>query len=722
MTQQTDNTSRHIAIRAGGTLLALDAEPRQRARILYAGPDLPGASAAELALLSTRQHAPGGPAAPLDGSLLHEIGTGISGPSGLVGQRSGRDWATDLRVKSVETPAEGSVVIHCADTNVGIEARHSFAIDPATGLLTANTAIKNTRKEAFSLDWCAALCLPFDAQLSRFLSFTGRWAGEFHIEDVSAFQGSILRENKAGRTSHDVFPGGILAAADTTENAGLAAAFHLAWSGNHRMRIDRHSDGRGFVQMGEMFFPGEIALGAGDEYCSPDFLIAFSHNGLNGASQAFHDHLSAQILDSRTASKPRPVHYNTWEAVYFLHHEDTLIELAEVAASVGAERFVLDDGWFGGRRHDAAGLGDWWVSPDIYPNGLHPVVNRVKELGMEFGLWFEPEMVNPDSDLYRAHPDWVLGIDGVETIPSRGQLTLDLTRPEVTDYLFEKMDALIAEYGIDYIKWDMNRDTHHPASGGGGGGRAVMHSQTRAVYSLLQKLRDTHPKLEIESCSSGGARADFGILHRTDRIWTSDNNDARARHAIMRGASHFFPLRVLGNHVGPKTCHITGRKFSMAFRVASAVFGHMGMELDLRRESASDLAILKAGIALHKQHRELIHHGRFLRLDSVPETNVIGCVAREQREALFSYAKLAEGAASHPRRIKFAGLDPALEYRVRMVWPQHNPSISAPSIVDAADLMGEGAVFTGAALMGYGIQPPLMFPDTCVFYHLEQTG
>ncbi len=722
MTEQTDDIprhvdrrDRHVSVRAGGTLLAVEAGIGERAKVLYAGDDLPGANAGELALLATRQHAPGGAAVPLDGSLLHETGTGIPGPSGLIGHRDGADWAIDLRVTATENPDENSLRICCEDANFGIGAVHNFTLDAATGLLACNTVIENRAEGAFTLDWCAALCLPFDAQLSRFLSFTGRWAGEFHIEEVPAFQGSILRENKAGRTSHDVFPGGILAAPQTTQNSGPAAAFHLAWSGNHRLRIDRHSDGRSFVQMGEMGFPGEIRLGKGDSYQTPDFLIAWSRRGLNGASHAFHDYLKAQVMEPRSRAKPRPVHYNTWEAVYFFHDEGTLIELAEAAAGVGAERFVLDDGWFGGRRHDGAGLGDWFVSEDVYPNGLGPLVSRVKALGMEFGLWFEPEMVNPDSDLYRAHPDWVLGVEGVETVPSRGQLTLDLTKRAVTEYLFEKISALVTEYGIDYIKWDMNRDTHHPASGG----RGAMHDQTRAVYKLLQSLRIAHPALEIESCSSGGARADFGIMRHADRIWTSDNNDARARHAIMRGASHFFPLSVLGNHVGPKTCHITGRKFPMAFRVASAVFGHMGMELDLRRENARDLATLKAGIALHKKHRALIHDGRFLRLGAQAHINLVGCVSKDQQEALFCYAKLETEIATLPRRIQFAGLDPAARYRVQMVWPLQNPSISTPSIVDAADLQGEGAVFSGASLMGHGIQPPLIFPDTCLFYHLK---
>ncbi len=707
--------TQYCELRSGGTFLALEATKGMRPIILYAGPDLPGVTAQELAILATRQHAPGSASVPLRGSLLNEIGTGISGPSGLVGHRAGHDWAIDLRISAVETPAPNMLAIHCEDANTAIATIHAFTIDPATGMLISNTSIENRGEEEFELDWCAALCLPVDPRLTRFLSFTGRWSGEFAIEEVPAFQGSIVRENKAGRTSHDVFPGGILAAPEAGEDSGLAAAFHLSWSGNHRLRIDRHSDGRGFVQMGEMSFPGEIRLAKGAQYRTPDFLAVWSEEGFNGASHAFHDYLRGSVMDARSLERARPVHYNTWEAVYFDHDEATLIELAEAAASVGAERYVLDDGWFGGRRHDAAGLGDWWVSSDVYPQGLHTLANRVKELGMEFGLWFEPEMINPDSDLYRAHPDWVLQAQGVEAVPFRGQLTLDLTKNEVFDYLFKKISDLVSEYGVAYIKWDMNRDTNHPSSNG----RGAMHFQTQAVYRLLEQLRDAHPELEIESCSSGGGRADFGILRHTDRIWTSDNNDARQRQDIQRGATHFFPLRILGSHVGPKNCHITGRKFSMHFRVASAVFGHMGMELDLRDEDAEDLAVLAAGIALYKQHRDLIHTGRFWRLESPQDTNFVGCVSEDKQEALFSYAKLETELATLPRRIHFSGLDPAKKYRVQMVWPQHNPSISTPSIIDAADLQGDGAWVSGAALMGHGMQPPLTFPDTCLFYHLQ---
>ena len=280
--------------------------------------------------------------------------------------------------------------------------------------------------------------------------------------------------------------------------------------------------------------------------------------------------------------------------------------------------------------------------------------------------------------------------------------TLDLTRSEVCDYLFERIDTLVRDLCIAYIKWDMNRDIQHP---GGAEGRAVMHSQVMALYVLIGRIRAAHPDLVIESCSSGGARADYGIIAHTGRVWTSDNNDARLRHAIMRGAAHFLPLSVLGNHVGPRRCHITGRRFDMAFRAGTAVFGRMGMELDLADESEADRSILKSAIELHKQHRVLIHGGGYRRLETPEHIAAIGVVADDKDEALYQVAILDQHPTTHPPRIRFAGLDPAKTYSLQCIWPKA--------------LERDPLRVAGAALMEYGYQLPLTYPDTCLIYHLE---
>ena len=309
-----------------------------------------------------------------------------------------------------------------------------------------------------------------------------------------------------------------------------------------------------------------------------------STTGLGAASRQFH-----AVVRSSPAhrDRPRPVVLNTWEAVYFDHDFDTLTRLAERAAAVGVERFVLDDGWFGGRRDDTPGLGDWWVSPDAHPDGLAPLIERVRALGMEFGIWVEPEMVNPDSDLYRAHPDWALADPGYEPVLGRHQLVLDLAIPAAFDEILGRLDALLGDHDIAFVKWDMNRD-HVQATGADG--RAGTHAQTLALYRLLDELRRRHPDVEFESCSSGGARIDLGILQRTERVWTSDCNDALERQTIQRYASTLIPPEVIGAHVGPPTAHTTGRTQSLAFRAATALFGHFGIEwnlLDPRRRRAS---------------------------------------------------------------------------------------------------------------------------------------
>ncbi|WP_041685038.1 alpha-galactosidase [Erythrobacter litoralis] len=693
-------TSEFVTLRAGGTLIVLAASKGGRARMVYAGPDLQSASPEDLVALAARQHAPGGPEQPIAPSLLNCIGTGHPSPPGLLAHSRSQHWALDPRVAGVKVSAPGQVTILTRDEPSGLMVGHSIALCEASGVANFATALSTNTDTDFALEWCSALCLPLDPRFSRLTSFTGKWAREFQTEELAPIRGSFLRENRAGRTSHDSYPGFYCGTDTTGEGHGVAAAFHLAWNGNHRLRLDRLADETFSLQAGELLLPGEITITKGMSYVTPTLLASFSDEGYGAATRGLHRWLRANRLKP---DLPRPVHYNTWEAVYFDQTPGRLFALAKQAAEVGAERFVLDDGWFGARRNDRAGLGDWHVSDAIYPDGLKPLADHVRSLGMEFGLWFEPEMVNPDSDLYRAHPDWVLEMDEVEPIASRHQLPVDMTLPVVRDYLFERIDSLVSDLGIAYIKWDMNRDIQHP---GGADGRPAAHRNAKAIQLLLDRLREAHPDLVIESCSSGGARADYAMLERTDRVWTSDNNDARARHAIMRGAGYFLPLEVLGNHVGPKTCHITGRRFPMHFRAGTAVFGHMGMELDLAKENDADRAVLAKAIDLYKAHRALIHSGDYYRLETASHINAIGVVSANRDEALYQVAILDQHPAPHPPRLHFAGLGRDRRYRLAIEWPEHH----------AAEI----STFTGSALMDYGLQLPQSLPDTCLIYHLKE--
>jgi alpha-galactosidase len=623
--------------------------------------------------------------------------------------RSGRQWAIYAKTKSVNL-VDNQLTIISQCHGAEIQLTHCLALHASTDVLTATTAITNIGSSALWLDRCDAPCIPLPMRYNKILGFTGRWANEFQQVSIDRFPGAYVRENRSGRTSHDSFPGVVVHTEDTNESSGSAYGLHLGWSGNHQLRIEEQHTGQAYAQLGELFFPGEMSLEPGEKYCSPTLYGTSTAHGFSAISESFHGYVRASLTDKRVRNKVRPVHFNTWEAVYFDLSYDRLCELADVAAEVGAERFVLDDGWFKNRKSDKAGLGDWFVDNTVFEDGLGPLIDHVKAKNMEFGLWVEPEMVNPDSDLYRAHSDWVLNADPAPLILSRNQLVLDLTRTEVQTYLFERLDALLTEYSISYLKWDMNRAVYQPNNQGG---RAVGHYQTNALYTLLGRLRAAHPAVEIESCSSGGGRADFGILGFTDRIWTSDSNAALDRLRIQKGFSMFFPAEVMGAHIGPGVCHITGRILSMETRAGVAMFGHMGIEANLLEMDDDQTETLKAGVALHKKHRQLIHSGNLVRLNTQSNENGFGIIAQDGGEALFSYTQLDSLSHSVGGRLQFIGLDSNCLYQVSIVWPQEPKSYST-SILDVIN----GSVISGEALTKAGIQLPIMHPASLLVFHL----
>jgi alpha-galactosidase len=707
----------HIRFDAGEMTLIIACAVGGPAHFAYWGKRLSEViSAQDVLALSTQQGAHGNENVPITPSLTLEPGIGLMGPGGLSAHREGKDWGSRFVVDTVEANDTVST-LRTSDPRTQIALEYRIECNPKTGLLQIASTLTNNGDAPLTLNAMATACLPIPHSMTDIIGFSGRWADEFRRERLTRFSGTYLRENKRGRTSHDSFPAIILCAGDTCEQSGEAFALHLAWSGNHSIRVDSLSNGGVFASLGSLLFSGEIILAAGEVFTSPPIIAGYSGSGLSALSRKFHDHVRDTLLRPDVRNRPRPVHYNSWEAVYFDHDIDRLKAMADKASVIGIERFVLDDGWFGSRRDDTSGLGDWTVSDTVYPQGLKPLIDHVTGLGMEMGIWFEPEMVNPDSDLFRAHPDWVLQIEGVAQIPFRNQYVLDISRPEVADYLFGKIDAILSEYEIGYIKWDMNRDLNHP---GGEDGRPRAHAQVLALYALIDRVRTAHPHVEIESCASGGGRADMGILAHTDRVWTSDSNDALDRQNIQRGASYFLPLCVLGAHIGPKRCHITGRTLSMEMRAATALMGHMGAELNLLTEPEADLEQLKAAIALYKSHRALLHSGDMYRLDTPPYLNAFGVVAPDKSEALFSLAYLTGHPATLPTLLQFDGLDPAARHRIRLVWPEGWQSVTSPSVANALDLQGQGGVFTGDALMSVGMQLPLARPETVLLFHVTR--
>lgn len=424
-----------------------------------------------------------------------------------------------------------------------------------------------------------------------------------------------------------------------------------------------------------------------------------------------HTHLRARPGHPRS---PRPVTLNVWEAVYFDHDLDRLRALADRAAQIGVERFVLDDGWFRGRRDDTAGLGDWYVDEGVWPDGLQPLIEHVTGRGLQFGLWVEPEMVNPDSDLFRAHPDWVLAVPGRLPPAWRHQQVLDLGRPEAYDHVLERLDTLLTDHpGIRYLKWDQNRDLteagHH--------GRPGVHGQTMAVYRLFDELRDRHPGVEIESCSSGGARVDLAILARTDRVWASDCNDALERLSIQRWTGLLLPPELIGTHVGPERSHTTNRVHDLGFRAATALFGHHGIEWDIASISAAEQTELAAWVALHKRLRPLLHAGRVVRVDHPdPAVWAHGVIDHDNNRAVYAVARLTTSVTQVPGAVRLPGLDPGRRYRVRQV-----SGVPAPASIDLSPptWLAGGLTLSGAALARVGVQLPALHPEQSLVLEVD---
>ena len=646
-------------------------------------------------------------------SLSPLLGEGFTGAPGLELVNDSIAWSVGPQLQEVRQPSATTLEFVSVDKLRGIEVVHSITLDKSTDVLSAHTVLTNLGDSPLGVNFCAAPTFQLPDSVSKIVSFEGRWSNEFQRQSVDLVLGSFVRENRKGKTSHDVFPGLLVHNENAGEQHGECYGFHLGWSGNNKLRAELLAEGRRYVQMGELLLPGELTLAKGQTYQSPSIYGSFSSEGFSALSRNFHRFVKANLLSQAQREKTRPVHYNTWEGIYFDHDVDTLKQLADKVAPLGIERFVLDDGWFKGRRGDNAGLGDWTVDYKIYPDGLSPVIDHVNSLGMEFGIWFEPEMVNPDSDLYRAHPDWVLGSENNEQLSFRNQLVLDLTRSEVVEYLYKAIDDILVEYPtIKYIKWDMNRDINHA---GNFDGKPAVHQQTLALYRLIDRIKAAHPGLEIESCSSGGARVDYGVLAHTDRVWTSDSNDALDRLEIQRGCSFFFPSSVMGAHVGPRDCHITGRNVSIEMRAAVSMFGHMGIEMDPRELNDHEYNALKAAIALHKEHREFIHSADLYRLDSDDLSINFGLIDEQKTKALFAYNSVRETPRTAPNKLRFVGLDGDAQYTLNLVWPVKFEEYR-PSSIAAVN----GQTFTGEALMQFGLQMPISFPQTSLIFELNK--
>lgn len=576
-----------------------------------------------------------------------------------------------------------------------------------SGVLAADAALVNEGDEAIEVRWLAALTLPLPPWAAQAVEAHGRWGAEFQSAALPLTTGRVEKAGRGGRTGFDGAAYAVTTDDSAREETGRVVAAHLAWSGNARHFTETLPSGERQLQIGERLDPDEVTLKPGECYATPPALVAFSEEGFNGVRHRFH----AELRRRSPASGPRRVHFNSWEAVYFDLSEPVLFELADAAAEVGAERFVLDDGWFAGRRNDRTSLGDWTPDPAIFPNGLRPLIERVHAAGMDFGLWVEPEMVSPDSELYRANPDWCIHLPGRPRPTQRHELALDLARAEVRDHLFAALDRLLRENAIAYLKWDHNRDLFPVANA---------RAQTLGFYDLLDRVRAAHPCVEIESCASGGARIDFGVLSRAARVWASDDTDAVERLRIHRTMSIFVPTQVIGAHVGASPNPTTGRRLDMAFRARVAMFAHMGVEADPRRMSIGERETLRLHIDLYKRHRGLIHGGDQLFIDTDdPGVTAQVIVAPDRGEALALLARVDQATYAASPPVRLPGLDPDARYRVTL--PEPWPGRAARQLADP-DRWRAGPVLSGATLMRSGLRLPLVHPEAAWLVHLERVA
>jgi alpha-galactosidase len=714
-TERAKAVGRVVHLRAGGVSLVLDCRGPQLPLVVHWGSDLGPLTNEDLdALASTCEstHVAGTPDRPQRFSIIPEHAAGWAGLPGLRGSRAGADWSPCFRIEDVIV-AGMSVEARARDTAAAVDLDLLVELT-AEGLVRMRATVTNAHPDAaYTVDGLV-LTLPIPTAADELLDLTGRWARERVPQRSPFLQGTRLRDSRRGRTGADATLLMVAGIAGFGWRGGEAWGVHVGWSGNHRTYAERLPTGERLLGAGELLFSSELRLAPGESYSTP-WVFGSYGDGLDELSGRFHKWLRNRPEHPHS---PRPVVVNTWEAVYFDHDVARLTHLADDAAAVGAERFVLDDGWFRYRRDDHAGLGDWYVDEHVWPQGLHPLVDHVRSLGMEFGLWFEPEMVNPDSDLARAHPDWILATGGRLPAEVRSQQVLDVAHPEAWRYLFERIDALVKEYGIAYLKWDHNRDLVD--AGRQSTGRPGVHEQTDAVYRLMAALKEANPGLEIESCSSGGARVDLGILQHTDRVWSSDCIDPHERQAIQRWTALLLPPELTGSHIGSGRAHTTGRRHELSFRAATALFGHLGIEWDLTEATAEERTELAAWVALYKRLRPLLHTGTVVRTDHAdPATWVHGVVANDLAHAVYAVVAMATSDEFPLGRVTLPGLAPERRYEVRPLPPGDRPHRSHGS----PRWLSDGRItLPGRALEQVGVPMPALLPDQALLLEVTEVS
>jgi len=580
-----------------------------------------------------------------------------------------------LHYASSTKPDANSLEITLKDISRAVTVTLHYKMDPESGILARSATIENSEPKPILIEQAAAAAFALPPAHYTLNYLTGRWAGEWTLNSETIHGGSRVLESRRGTTGHQANPWFAIGKGDADEEHGETWFGALAWSGSWRMVIEQ--DQLDKVRVTASFNPFDFGypLKTGETLETPVFYAGYSHHGFGGASRLLNHFTVTHILPEAPNPRPRPVIYNSWEATEFAVTEAGQEALAEKAAALGIDRFVMDDGWFGQRKTDNAGLGDWYVNKEKFPNGLKPLIDKVHSLNMDFGLWVEPEMVNPDSDLYRKHPDWALNFPGRPRSEERNQLVLNLARQDVRDYVYGFLDKLLTENQIAFLKWDYNRNWSEP-----GWDQLPPDEQKkvyvqfiRNLYSILAELRAKHPGVEIESCSGGGGRVDLGILHYTDEVWPSDNTDPFDRLTQQDGFTRAYPAQVMMAWVvdSPHTMNgQNGRTTSVAYRMLSSMQGSLGIGGNLTKWSDEDLATDKRLIAAYHQVQKTITQGDLYRLISPTngsEFSVTETVSPDKSQAVFfAFTHSTQEGRGFPR-LQLLGLDSSANYALTSI-------------------------------------------------------
>jgi alpha-galactosidase len=595
-----------------------------------------------------------------------------------------------------------------------------YSIDSESGILARSANIENKEKQSVVIEQAAAAQWTLPPARYTLSYLTGRWAGEWTLNQEPIHGGERVIESRRGTTGHQANPWFAISRDDSQNTTGpfTASEEHgevwfgaLAWSGSWRITVEQSQFDAVRVTGGFNPFDFGYKLNPGEHLETPIFYGGYSDHGLGGASRLLHRFELAHILPQAPEPKPRPVIYNSWEATEFNVDEPGQVALAEKAASIGVDRVVMDDGWFGQRKNDHAGLGDWYVNPQKFPNGLKPLIDKVHVLHMDFGLWVEPEMINPDSDLYRKHPEWVLNFPGRPRSESRNQLVLNLARPDVRDYVEGFLDKLLSENDIAFLKWDYNRNWSEP-----GWDQVPVDEQKRVyvefirnLYSILADLRKKHPKVEIESCSGGGGRVDLGILRYTDEVWPSDNTDPFDRLSMQDGFSYAYPPQVMMAWVTDSPHWLNGRATTLIYRLLSSMQGSLGIGANLNHWGTEDFATAKRLIAAYHSVQRTIALGDLYRLVSPrdgSEKSATETVSRDKNQAVvFAFTQSTQEGRGFPL-LQLQGLDPEAQYALTFIEGKARPDTPTTA--------------TGAWWMNHGVQLELRGDFQAAAFHLDR--